>query len=237
MSAGASSTAPPFDEASLARYERRGWAHLPGFLDVATLESWKAEAGRLCACDELFEGSGRGTLLVGQTRRDRLDPVIDVSPVYAAAATGPLMLGAAEAVLGRPAQLFKDKFIAKPPGAPGYGAHQDLTYWPGFAIDPDLLVTIVVFLDASDADNGALEVTSGQHRSWLTPRGVVADPQPSQLGRFHTVVCDAGDAVLLHPLTPHRSGQNTSDHMRRTVLLTYAADDTPNLWGAYQASR
>jgi ectoine hydroxylase-related dioxygenase (phytanoyl-CoA dioxygenase family) len=224
-------------EVDVDAYRRDGWLHLPAFLTPEELSAWRLEADRLLARPELFRLEGRGELLKGTTRTDRLDPVLDMSPVFAAAAEHPGITAAAEAVLGGPLQLFKDKFIAKPSGAPGYGAHQDLPYWPSFDFDGDRVLTAFAFLDDADAENGALECVPGQHGSWLTEHGVVADPDECRLGTFRTLHCRAGDVLLLHALTPHRSGANRSSRMRRTLLFTYTSDPTPGLYERYQAGR
>ena len=44
----------------------------------------------------------------------------------------------------------------------------------------------------------------------------------------------AGDLLLLHSLTPHRSGTNRSDGMRRALLFTYGVDPRPDLYGVYK---
>ena len=133
-------------------------------------------------------------------------------------------------MLGGEAQLFKDKFIAKPPGAPGYGAHQDGAYWPGMGLDPRRFVTAVLFLDDAANENGAIECVSGCHEL-LTDPETIADPDESLLGAFVTVKAEAGDLLLLHAFTPHRSGPNRSRSMRRTLLFTYGVDDRPDLYG------
>ncbi len=47
----------------------------------------------------------------------------------------------------------------------------------------------------------------------------------------------AGDVLLIHSLTPHRSGPNVSDRMRRTLLFSYGVDDRPDLYDLYYQLR
>ena len=147
------------------------------------------------------------------------------------------MIGTVEAVLGGEARLMKDKFIAKPPGANGYAAHQDGAYWPGMGLDVDRFLTAVLFLDDSRAENGAIECAPGFHRALLTGPDEVADPDESDLGEFTTIEAKAGDLLLLHSLTPHRSGPNRSNGMRRALLFTYGVDRRPDLYDIYRRGR
>ena len=98
--------------------------------------------------------------------------------------------------LGGKAQLLKDKFIAKPPGAIGYATHQDGAYWPGLGFDLHRFLTAVIFLDDSPAERGAIECASACHHSLLTDPNVIADPDEAALGPFTTIEANASTAAL-----------------------------------------
>ena len=212
-----------------------GWALFAGFLGADEVAGLLAEADRLLAMPELF--SERGAVANSQRRSDRLDPVIDLSPAFAAVARDSRLLALASELLGGEAQLFKDKFIAKPPGAIGYSAHQDGAYWPEMGLDPGRFLTAALFLDPAGADNGAIECASGRHRALLTAPDRIADPDEAAIGGFTTVEAAAGDLLMIHALTPHRSGTNRSPRMRRALLFTYGVDPRPDLYAAYQQHR
>ena len=132
---------------------------------------------------------------------------------------------------------MKDKFIAKPPGAAGYLTHQDGAYWKDLGIDFDGFLTVALFLDDAAPDQGPVECASGFHRLLLTgPNGEI-DPDDSQLGPFTMIEARAGDVLLIHSLTPHRSGTNRSNRMRRALLFSYGVDDRPDLYGRYYQMR
>jgi ectoine hydroxylase-related dioxygenase (phytanoyl-CoA dioxygenase family) len=171
---------------------------------------------------------------MSKSRSDRLDPVIDVSPPFDALARDPRLLALADSLLGGGAQLLKDKFIAKPPGAVGYGTHQDAAYWPGLGIDLARFLTAILFLDDAVPENGAIECVPGSHGVLLTDPDVIADPDESLLGPFRLIEARAGDLLLLHALTPHRSGPNRTDGMRRVVMFTYGVDPRPDLYRLYR---
>src|SRR5687768_827454 len=103
------------DPAENQDWARRGWPLVAGFVDADEVEKLRREAERLWADQKLF--GERGAVPNSATRGDRLDPVIDLSPPFAALARDPRLMAQVEAVLGGAAQLMKDKFIAKPPGA------------------------------------------------------------------------------------------------------------------------
>jgi hypothetical protein len=223
------------ERAATDQWESEGWMQLPGFLGADELALLSREADRLLELKEYFDE--RGVVPFSPTRSDRLDPVIDLSPRFAALAADPRLLGLAGPVLGGQPQLMKDKFIAKPPGASGYGTHQDGAYWRGLGVDYDRMLTIAIFLDDARPDQGPIECASGFHRTLLTGADGAIDPDDSTLGSFAVIEAKAGDVLLLHSLTPHRSGPNRSDKMRRALLFSYGVDDKPDLYGRYYQLR
>lgn len=215
-----------------ADWQANGWALIPGFLDDPELASLRTEAERLYRDRALFEQ--RGEVPNSNSRNDRLDPVIDVSPAFAALARNSHLLGLVGDALGGEPKLMKDKFIAKPPGAAGYGAHQDAAYWPGLGVDASRFLTAIIFLDDANAEKGAIECVSGLHGQLLTDPDQIADPDEAALGDFTLIEAKAGDLLLLHSLTPHRSGTNRSGEMRRALLFTYGVDPRPDLYAIYK---
>ena len=213
-------------------WDANGWALIPGFLGADEVAALREDAERLCAEPTLF--GARGAVPKSATRSDRLDPVIDVSQPFAALAQDSRLRLIVDNILGGEAQLLKDKFIAKPPGAPGYATHQDAAYWPGLDFDFDRFLTAAVFLDDSPADRGAIECASGYHRALLTDPDTISDPDETELGAFTTIESKSGDLVLIHALTPHRSGPNRSSAMRRALLFTYGIDPRPDLYDRYK---
>ena len=216
-------------------WARDGWTLVAGFLGGDELMLLRLEAERLWAQPEMF--AHRGAVANSPTRSDRLDPVIDISEAFKALANDPRLLAVAGGLLGGQAQLMKDKYIAKPPGTTGYTAHQDGAYWQGMELDISRVLTAVLFLDDSPAEKGAIECASGHHRRLLTEPGAVADVDETGLEPFEAIEAQAGDLLLLHALTPHRSGPNRTGAMRRTVMFTYGVDPRPDLYAIYHEAR
>ena len=73
-----------FDAAPGADWEANGWELIPGFLGPEEIALLQAESDRLCGNTALFDE--RGAVPNSSARSDRLDPVIDVSPMFAALA-------------------------------------------------------------------------------------------------------------------------------------------------------
>lgn len=227
--------ATPCDRPPGGDWDTEGWVLFPAFLGTGEVAALAEEAERLLADCDLFEQ--RGAVPNSPTRNDRLDPVIDLSPAFADLARSPHLMAVVSAALGGEAQLMKDKFIAKPPGAAGYGAHQDGAYWPGMGLDVGRFLTAVLFLDDSPAEKGAIECAPGHHARLLTDPESVADVDEGGLAPFQIVEAKAGDLLLIHALTPHRSGPNRSGAMRRALMFTYGVDPRPDLYAIYHQAR
>lgn len=228
---------PSTIEQALSRFRAVGFTRLRGFLSAEMIDALRQEADRLEDRKDRPDDAKRSLVRESAPRPDRIEPVIDVSPVFAALVYDLRMLKLAGTFLQGEAQLLKDKFIGKPPGAIGYGAHQDLAYWQEVGVTGENAMTIVVCIDRCTAENGAMEFAPDKHHALLTTPGIVADLDEDQLGAFATVEAEAGDLLLFSSLAPHRSGPNTSGEMRRTLFITYVHDPRPDMYAWYLLKR
>lgn len=95
------------------------------------------------------------------------------------------------------------------------------------------MLSIMIALDHTDAENGCLKLVSGSHNCGrldhvqVTAEQNTADPErmPHILANHELVDCvlAPGDAVAFHCNTLHRSDQNRSDKRRWTFLCCYNA--------------
>lgn len=158
----------------------------------------------------------------GECRFDCFDPVIDLCPACERVARDPRILGPVSKLYGEPAFLFKDKLIFKPPGALGYGLHQDYISWASF---PKSFVTVIVAIDPADADNGATEAFPGYHKmgSMSPEDGMYHELKPEQVDLTKGVMLNLqpGDIAIFSGFTPHRSAPNRSKQSRRLLCLSY----------------
>lgn len=215
-------------------YQDKGFACLPGVFNAEVVADLKAECERLWEQPELLdEGTLRTRVVGAQNRTDRLDPVIDVSDMFAALVTDDRILGPVAEILGEGPRLFKDKLIFKPPGARGYLCHQDYAYWQSQGARPEDLLSVIVCIDAADERNGAVEFFP-QHDELLSEPGEVADVDESRLRVAGELVCtNPGDLVIFGSLTPHRSGTNEGSTTRRQVYLSYNSARSGNRYDSY----
>lgn len=167
---------------------------------------------------------------------DRLDPVIDVSPVFKALSTDVRITDAATRLLGEPVALFKDKLITKPPGTHGYDIHQDYPYWESVGLPADDMLTAWVAIDHTTKENGALELFSGLHHARIpgTPESPM-DVDETLLEHASSVLLElnAGDVLFFHSLAPHRSAPNRSERPRRALLFTFVPGRHEGLYEKY----
>ena len=218
----------------LDEWRSRGWTLVPGFLREEQLAPLRRECERLMTQLALFDQ--RGAVPASRRRTDRLDPTIDVAPEFRVLAHHPDLVGLVSEAVGGEVQLLKDKFIAKPPGASGYGLHLDGNYWLGMGLDLDRFATAVIFIDDALADKGMIECADGWHPLARADEPI-SDPDEGSVGPLAPVEARAGDVLLLHARTVHRSGPNRSAEPRRTLSFSYGVDARPGLYQIYQQHR
>jgi ectoine hydroxylase-related dioxygenase (phytanoyl-CoA dioxygenase family) len=156
---------------------------------------------------------------------ERFDPIVDISPVFAALSRDERILAPIRQLYGDDMLLFKDKLIFKLSGMTGYTMHQDWAWWQPFPRD---IVSVTVAIDGADAANGALEVFSGYQDRLLSTPGELRNMNSDEIERVDVSTGEIletrpGDVILFHCLTPHQSGPNTSDRSRRQLYLSYCA--------------
>jgi hypothetical protein len=211
------------------RYTRDGFVTVSGVFSPDEMAALAREAERLWQRADLIDSDNircrwQNHCETGECRFDCFDPVIDLSPAFAKLAHDERILGAVSGLYEQPACLFKDKLIFKPPGAVGYGLHQDYISWDSF---PESFVTVIVAIDPSGADNGATEVFPGYHQfGCLSARdGMYHELTEAQvdLSKGVTLDLEPGDIAIFSGFTPHRSGPNRSGRWRRVAYLSYNA--------------
>ncbi len=136
-------------------------------------------------------------------------------------------LAVREELLGPDILLHHSKLFMKPPevGSP-FPMHQDWTYFP--TIKDTMLAAIIHVSVATDAMGcfrvypgthklGRISGTSGQEKSDLLERYPIEGGTPLEAG--------PGDVVFFHYFLLHGSLPNTSDKMRKTVLVQMHTGD------------
>lgn len=124
----------------------------------------------------------------------------------------------------------------------GVPAHQDNAY---FCQTPPDMLTVWIAIDPATVANGAIYYVPGSHTAMLPHRpsgvrgnsiGIADPPDPAATDEFCGTL-EAGDALIHHSQTIHRSEPNTTDWPRCGLLLVYRGahtQDDPTLRTAYQ---
>lgn len=145
-------------------------------------------------------------------------------------------------------QLVKSIFFDKPPSANwSVPWHQDLiisvkeqretagfSHWQvrknRIVVQPPAevlanIVTLRIHLDDCTADNGALRVIEASHHRGIVPMN---DWQPAENDRESLCQAQAGDVMLMQPLTLHSSKRTSNQQRRRVVHLEFFDGELPN---------
>jgi len=217
------------ESADLERYAADGYLVLRGVFSTAEMAALRQEADRLIERTELIDVDNlrcrwQSHADSGECLFECFDPVIDLGRQCASIARDERILRVLAALYGDPACLFKDKLIFKPPGAKGYGLHQDYISWPTF---PRSFTTVLVPIDAAGVENGATEVFPGCHRQgYLAPQdGMYHELSTTAIDESRGVILELepGDIAIFGCLMPHRSAPNGSSGPRRQLYLSYNA--------------
>ncbi len=208
-------------------YWTRGYIALRGLFAPEEIRRWSDECDRLLASEYVFQENIRTPFRWNSgDRPERIDPVVDISPVFADLVKDPRITGVLHGIFRDTPLLFKDKVIFKAPGTEGYTMHQDQAYWQLCPADDILSVSIQI--DGANAANGCVELFPEAHGELLTPPQQRMQLRPEDIARIDVargekMETNPGDVLIFHGLTPHQSARNTADVSRRSLYLTYSA--------------
>ena len=214
---------------AITDFRRDGFAVARGLFSRAEVAAFQAEAAHLW---EVQQGLEAANLRVG-LRKDpsgeivleRLDPVADISKLFAALSKSDRLVTIAAMALGEPVTVLKDKIIYKWPGTTGYGLHRDEPYFGTSGVPGAELVSVSMALDPIRDDSGGIQFYPGQGRAQLAaPAEEPRDILPQELDGITPVVpkLSPGDLVFFDGLIPHCSDVNSGATSRRMYTATYA---------------
>lgn len=133
------------------------------------------------------------------------------------------LLGLCHDLVGPDVNLYWDQAVYKKPERPRrFPWHQD----NGYAfVEPQQYLTCWIALTDATVRNGCPQVASGLHRMgtlahrYVDPLGFECLSDPADV-----VVAEvpAGGVVVFSSLTPHLTGPNTTDEVRKAYIVQYA---------------
>jgi ectoine hydroxylase-related dioxygenase (phytanoyl-CoA dioxygenase family) len=226
-----------FTKQHLQKYWKKGYVILLDVFTKKEVQEFQAESDRLLSLDIIHPNNIRTPFRQNSGHvPERIDPVIDISPVFLKIAKDKRLLEIGSAIFQDEPLLFKDKFIIKAPNAHGYPMHQDQAWWQ--LCPADDVFSISIAIDPADKKNGCVEMFAGYHHEMLTPKGDIrqniSEKEMSQIcvpGEMIEMM--PGSVAVFHSLTPHQSGTNFSNKYRRTLFLTYSASRSSHLRETY----
>ena len=230
------STGPPFrrlTDAQAASYDELGYVVIEDVFDAATVSEVLAEIDPLeRELEERLRQAEGGKAFIARadeitftthlvTRSERLRRFV----------ASPPLLDLCADLIGPDVRLYWDQAVYKKPDtAESFPWHQD----NGYAyVEPQQYLTCWIALTDATEHNGCPWVVPGLHRGGtlrhrLTDTGLVC------LGDTPDAVAAparAGSIVVFSSLTPHCTGPNTTDGVRKAYIVQYAPDGAEVLSG------
>ena len=157
---------------------------------------------------------------------------VAVSEAARCFASHPVFAGICHDLIGDDVRLYWDQLVYKKPERPRpFPWHQDNGYT---YIDPQQYLTCWVPLTDATTQNGCPWVVPGAHlggtlrHTYVDPLGFqcLTDPEDAV-----AVPAKVGSVVIFSSLTPHLTGPNHSNEVRRAYILQFAPDGVEILRG------
>ncbi|MET0665475.1 MAG: phytanoyl-CoA dioxygenase family protein [Acidimicrobiales bacterium] len=208
-------------------YDEQGFFVFEDALDTDTLGQVLAEIDPIEAEVEaaLVESTEDGRLFIYRAGEITFTThLVTRSAVLRDLVTAPPLRDLAADLLGPAVRLYWDQAVYKKPGTDSpFPWHQDNGYT---FVRPQQYLTCWIALTDVDEDNGCPWVVPGLHR-----QGTLAH-HPSDLGHVCLdeapdavpVTARAGSVVVFSSLTPHSTGPNRTDAVRKAYIVQYAPD-------------
>ena len=154
----------------------------------------------------------------------RLSKIIARDSVYLEAATQPIVLNALEAVLGPNIELLTNKhnhIMVRP------GASAPVPWHRGEELYNRPLITVLIYIDESTAENGCVRLVPGSHQIPLSnPR------RPKGAFRAHPLFYQSvpmpmpkGGVLIFNDALFHGADKNLTDAPRRSMTLAFQSHD------------
>jgi ectoine hydroxylase-related dioxygenase (phytanoyl-CoA dioxygenase family) len=211
--------------AQVAQFDAQGYVVLPSLVDDETLAQVRAETDRFE--DEVaafLDSVDGGRIAIAEAGAITFTThLVARSEVLRALSLHPTIAGICADLVGRDVNLYWDQAVYKKPEKPRrFPWHQD----NGYAfVEPQQYLTVWLALTDATLANGCPMVAPGFHRlgtiahTYVDPLGWECLRDPDGVV---AAAIPAGGAVVFSSLTPHLTGPNTTDEVRKAYILQYA---------------
>jgi len=201
--------------------ESEGFVLLPGFMPDTLLERVRRRV------DELYaeEGDRAGAEFRLEPGTRRLANLGAKDPVFLELAANATILALVRQVLG---ERFKVSSMNARSANPQSNSHQPLHVDQGLLPDErgNSVCNVVWMLDDFTAENGALRVVPGTHKSGVNPVTALGDPSAAHPDEV-LVTGQAGSVVVMNAHLWHGGTANRTNAHRRAVHSFYCRWDKP----------
>jgi ectoine hydroxylase-related dioxygenase (phytanoyl-CoA dioxygenase family) len=209
-----------------AQFDRDGFVVLDGVFTPDEIAAVRAITDDFEAKSDAFLKSQRdGRLMIAETGAITFTThLVTKSPELAAFARHPRLVRICADLVGPDVNLYWDQAVYKKPEKPRrFPWHQD----NGYAyVEPQQYLTCWIPLTDATKANGCPQVTVGVHRSgtlehrYVDPLGFECFHDP--VGPVRVAEAPVGSVVAFSSLTPHLTGPNTTDEVRKAYIIQYA---------------
>lgn len=228
-----------FTQSKAEEFHRQGFIKLSGLFSHDEVMEWGKECDRLQELEIINPSNFRAHFKNPQLAYPEIiDPVVDISPIFRHLSEDERITSVLHEIFLDAPILLRDKLIYHLPGIAYSEIHQDWALGLQQLASSEDLISIAFQIDAADSNNGCIELFENYHQQLLTPpdkERTLNEEEKNLLdsSRHQTIKTNAGDVLILHSLTPHRSGRNLTTYPRRTLYLTYNAGSCGHLRDDY----
>ncbi len=211
---------PFLHRADLQALDEQGFVVLRKVMDPDWLQA------TLDTCEQLLkaEGASAGSEFRQELGSDRLANLVDKGECFQRLVSHPLMLEAAESVLGPDWKLSSLNYRAALPGEGLQPLHCDM----GLAADESgyAVFNSIWLLDDFTTENGPTRFVPRTHRSGQLPQQALSDPLATHPDQ-QIALGQAGDVILTNAHMWHGGTTNRSARARRSLHGFYVRGDKP----------
>ena len=226
-------------ETQIDQFHEQGFFVIENLIDAETVAAVTAELDEIEAeVDALLQGLPDERMFIAESGAITFSPhAVKQSPAAQAVSAHPAIADVCHDLLGPDVRLYWDQLVYKKPQKPReFPWHQDNGYT---YVEPQQYLTIWLSLTDATVDAGCPWVAPGEHLGGTLAHDYV-DPLGFQCFPDHPDKVAApvgpGGAVVFSSLTPHKTGPNTTDGVRKTYILQYAPHGADVLEGDVTAA-